>query len=117
VVDEESQSARIYKRLAETAVLHRAGEEALLMDPALQVALDWREKNRPNAVWARRYHPEFETAMSFLDQSLAARDAETQERQNESRGKRLTSAPDGSSWCWDSHLFCRSRPLRFHTAN
>ncbi|HEX3184027.1 MAG TPA: hypothetical protein VHQ94_04485 [Pyrinomonadaceae bacterium] len=80
-VDEESQSARIYKRLAETAVLHRAGEEALLMDPALQVALDWREKNRPNAVWARRYHPEFETAMSFLDQSLAARDAETQERQ------------------------------------
>jgi WD40 repeat protein/energy-coupling factor transporter ATP-binding protein EcfA2 len=80
-VDEESQSARIYKRLAETAVLHRAGEEALLIDPALQVALDWREKNRPNAVWARRYHPEFETAMSFLDQSVAARDAETRERE------------------------------------
>ena len=79
--EEEAQSARIYKRLAETAVLHRAGEEALLVDPALQGALDWREKTRPNAVWARRYHPEFETALSFLDQSVAARDAETQERE------------------------------------
>ena len=59
-------------------MLHRAGEEALLVDPALQGALDWREKTRPNAVWARRYHPEFETALSFLDQSVAARDAETQ---------------------------------------
>jgi len=80
-VDEESHSARIYKRLAETAMLHQAGEEALLVDPALQGALDWREKNKPNAVWARRYHPEFATAMSFLDQSLAARDAETRERE------------------------------------
>lgn len=84
--EEEAQSARIYKRLAETAVLHRAGQEALLVDPALQGALDWREKTRPNAVWARRYHPEFETALSFLDQSVAARDAETRER--EQRRKR-----------------------------
>ncbi len=84
-VDDESHSARIYKRLSETAVLHSAGEEALLMDPALQVALDWREKNRPNAVWGRRYHPEFETAMSFLDQSVAARDAETREQQKRQR--------------------------------
>ena len=84
-VDEESHSARIYRRLAETAMLHRAGEEALLMDPALQGALDWREKNKPNAVWARRYHPEFETAMSYLDASVAARDAETQERERRRR--------------------------------
>jgi WD40 repeat protein len=83
--DEEAQSARIYKRLAETAVLHKAGEEALYKDPALQFALDWRERNRPNAVWARRYHPEFETAMSFLDASVAAREAERKELEKQRR--------------------------------
>lgn len=83
--EEEAQSARIYKRLAETAMLHKAGEEALLKDPALQAALDWREKNKPHAVWARRYHPEFETAMSFLDASVAARDVEVRERQMQLR--------------------------------
>src|SRR5262249_11479847 len=44
-VDEESQSARVYRRLAEAAVLHREGHESLLQDPALQIALDWYEKN------------------------------------------------------------------------
>ena len=79
--EEEAQSSRIYKRLAETAMRHQAGEEALLIDPALQGAFDWRGKNKPNPVWARRYHPEFETAMRFLDQSVAARDVESQERE------------------------------------
>lgn len=84
-VDEESQSARIYKRLAQTAMLHEAGEEALLIDPALQGALDWREKNKPNDVWARRYHPDFKTAMTFLDASAAARAAELKERERQRR--------------------------------
>jgi hypothetical protein len=84
-VDEESQSARIYKRLAQTAMLHEAGEEALLIDPALQGALDWREKNKPNDVWARRYHPDFKTAMIFLDASAAARAAERKERERQRR--------------------------------
>src|SRR6185369_8731582 len=35
-VDEEAQSARIYRRLSDAAVLHREGEEALLQNPALQ---------------------------------------------------------------------------------
>jgi WD40 repeat protein len=83
--DEEAQSARTYKRLAETAVLHAAGQEALLKDPALQVALDWREKTKPNAAWARRYHTEFDTAMSFLDASVAAREAELKEREKQKR--------------------------------
>ncbi len=77
--EEEAQSARIYKRLSETAILHKRGEEALLKDPALQGALDWRKKNKPNLVWARRYHPEFETALTFLEASVGAREAELQE--------------------------------------
>jgi TolA-binding protein len=74
-VAEEAQSARIYRRLAEAAVLHRDGEEGLLQDPGLQIALDWREKNNPNAAWGRRYHPEFDAAIAYLEESRAARDA------------------------------------------
>jgi hypothetical protein len=54
--DEESQSARQYQRLAETARLYYDRKERLLLNPALQLALDWRENNKPNTAWARRYH-------------------------------------------------------------
>lgn len=74
-VNEEAQSARIYRRLAETSVLHREGSEGLLQDPYLQVALDWQEKNKPNAAWAQRYHPDFATAIAYLDDSRKAREA------------------------------------------
>jgi tetratricopeptide (TPR) repeat protein len=84
-VDEEAESAGIYRRLAENAVLHREGKEGLLQDPALQIGLDWRKKSRPNAAWAGRYHPEFAEAMSFLDQSKQAREADlaAQEKQRQ----------------------------------
>jgi uncharacterized protein YcbK (DUF882 family) len=78
--EEESQSARIYRRLAETAALHAAQSEGLLKDPGLQIALDWREKNKPNQAWANRYDPGFPTAMTFLDESVAARKADMAER-------------------------------------
>src|SRR6185503_14620411 len=68
-VDEESHSARIYRRLAETAVLHKEGGAGLWRDPDLGVALTWREQSNPNQVWAKRYHSEFPLAMGFLDQS------------------------------------------------
>lgn len=86
-VDQEARSARIYKRLAETAILHEAGEEGLLKEPALQVAVHWHETNHPNKVWGSRYHPEFQTAMSFLDESIAAREVEERER-----GRQKTAA-------------------------
>lgn len=84
-VDEEAQSARIYRRLAEAAVLHHEGSEGLLQDPALQIALDWREQARPNAAWAERYYPEFETSIAYLDDSRLARetDVAAEERDRE----------------------------------
>lgn len=92
-VGEEARSARIYRRLADTAVLHEAGEEGLLKDPALQVALDWKQLNKPNQTWARRYHPKFEMAMTFLDQSVAARDAEISAKEKRrKRGVRLAGS-------------------------
>jgi hypothetical protein len=89
-VDEEAQSARIYRRLAEAAVLHREGQEGLAIDPALQIALDWRAQQKPNAAWANRYHSEFDTAIAFLDASRMHRDAEiaTQERERQEKLER-----------------------------
>jgi tetratricopeptide (TPR) repeat protein len=72
-VSEEVQSVRIYRRVAEASVLHREGSEALVQDPALQFALDWREKSHPNEAWGERYHPEYQTAMVYLEQSRIAR--------------------------------------------
>jgi tetratricopeptide (TPR) repeat protein len=71
---EEAQSARVYRRLAETAALQRAGKEGLLQDPALQIALDWRDASRPNPAWAARYHREFAEAITY-DESIAYLDA------------------------------------------
>ncbi len=91
--DEEAQSARIYRRLAESTVLHREGKEGLLNDPALQIALDWREQARPNAVWGRRYHPEYAAALTHLDASRAHRDAQVAaEREREQRELERTRA-------------------------
>lgn len=71
-VEEESQSARIYRRLADTAALYVTGQAGLWRAPDLQIALTWRIQNRPNGSWAVRYHPRFVDAMAFLDKSKSA---------------------------------------------
>ena len=86
--DEEAQSARIYRRLADTADLHAAGDANLWRDPELQLALDWRAKNQPNEIWASRYHPGFVRAMQFLTESSEAREAERAERAQQRQRER-----------------------------
>jgi len=66
-VAEEARSARQYQRLAETAMLHEKGEAGLWRDPDLQLGLNWRDQNKPNAAWARRYHPGLSSALAGLD--------------------------------------------------
>ena len=80
-VDDESGCARIYRRLADTAVLESEGEAGLWRDPDLQIALAWREESRPNKVWAQRYHPDFDRAMDFLERSVKARDKEIRDKE------------------------------------
>lgn len=81
-VAEEAASAALYARLAQSAVLHARGEASLLADPELSILLDWREgkrakgrAHRPNGAWAERYHPGFDQAIAFLEQSRDERDA------------------------------------------
>ncbi len=72
--NEEAASARMFQRLTETAALHAAGQASLWQDPDLQLALDWRDENQPNQVWADQYQPGHDVAMSFLLDSLEERD-------------------------------------------
>jgi hypothetical protein len=90
-VNEETQSAQVYRRLAESAVLHQQGKAALWRDPDLQLALEWSEQHLPNLAWAQRYHPKFETAMAFLKRSEAARNAAA-EQEEAARRRELQQA-------------------------
>ena len=80
-VDEESQSARIYSRLAETAILWQDAKAGLYRDPDLQIASSWREETQPTAAWANLYGAGFEVASEFLDQSREAVVAIERERE------------------------------------
>jgi tetratricopeptide (TPR) repeat protein len=80
-VEEEAQAAGIYLRLSESAALYGQGKAGLYRDPELGIALAWRESQRPNAAWAERYRPGFDTAMAFLAASQEASVAEEQARE------------------------------------
>ena len=80
-VDQEAQSAQIYRRLAETAVMHQQEKAGFLRDPELTIGLNWRRETQPNAAWAKRYTPIFEPTMQFLEASAVARDREIAEHE------------------------------------
>lgn len=83
--DEEAQSARIYRRLRETALEHAAGNASLWRDPDLRVVLDWRARHQPTPAWAAMYGGAFDTAMAFLDASRDEQAAELREAEIERR--------------------------------
>jgi hypothetical protein len=82
-VAEEARWARIYRRVAEAAVLEKEGRAGLWRDPDLQIAVTWRQKAKPNRVWAQRYHREFDLAMSFVDRSVEERDKAIREKESQ----------------------------------
>ncbi|MGI8961135.1 MAG: hypothetical protein ACR2IV_15480 [Bryobacteraceae bacterium] len=79
-VDAEAQSAATYRRLAEAALRFNEGAGSLWRDPELRLALDWKERSRPNQAWADRYHPAFESAIEFLERSRKARETQARRR-------------------------------------
>ncbi|MEM7382223.1 MAG: hypothetical protein AAF361_13640, partial [Bacteroidota bacterium] len=66
---EESQSAKIFTRLADTARLHAKGDAGYYRDPQLQLTLNWEKQEKPNASWANRYHTGYKEAVDFLHAS------------------------------------------------
>jgi hypothetical protein len=69
-VDQEAESARIYRRLAQSAELHTDGKAGLYRETDLQVALDWQRLQQPGAEWAARYDSNFNLVMGFLEKSV-----------------------------------------------
>jgi hypothetical protein len=84
-VEDEAQSARIYRRLAEAATDHYQNGTGLLDDVTLQFVLKWRDQSKPGWDWGVRYHADFNTAMSFLELSTQARDARLEAEQERER--------------------------------
>ncbi|MCP5045807.1 MAG: ATP-binding protein [bacterium] len=80
-VKEEGQSAELYGRLATSAALYEEGKVGLWRDPELMLALKWRQEEKPNSVWARRYDPSFDRAVRFLDASKEKHDREIAEKE------------------------------------
>ena len=74
--EDEANSARRYRRLAETAALEKTGKARLWRDPDLQLALDWQEEQAPTPTWANLYGGDFESATAFLEKSRSERDHE-----------------------------------------
>ena len=90
-VDDESQSARIYRRLADTAQLFEEGKAGYYRDPDLQIAMSWKEEAQPNHLWADRYYEGFDRAMQFLDKSYEVTRQEEIDKEN-ARIRELESA-------------------------
>jgi len=89
-VQAEADSAAIYRRLSETALLWKQNRAALWDTPDLENALAWRERERPNAIWAQRYGGSFDESMAFLDASVAAHDRrEREETERQQREREL----------------------------
>ena len=80
-VEDEAQSARIFRRTLDTARLWKDGKAGLFRDPDLQIALSWRAEEAPNAEWAEQYGGHFQTAIGFLESSNAEAEAERQAKE------------------------------------
>jgi WD40 repeat protein len=84
-VEDESHSAGIYRRLAESARLYEAGKTGLWRDPELAHGLRWRREKQPNQAWAAQYAPRFEAAIQFLEASVVERDRLEKEKEDRRR--------------------------------
>lgn len=82
---EEEKSAELYWRLEDTARRWQSKQAELLRGAELELALDWRDRERPTAAWAKRYGDDFDLAMRLLDASRERRDR--RRREDEARAQ------------------------------
>lgn len=68
-VEEEWNAVQMYLRLSEASEMYQLGKTGLWRPPDLQLALNWRDKQKPTLAWAKRYNPAFERAMVYLKTS------------------------------------------------
>lgn len=71
-VDNESAAVQMYLRLSEASAMYQQGKTGLLRPPDLQLAINWRDQQKPTLTWAQRYEPAFERTMVYLRTSEKA---------------------------------------------
>lgn len=81
-VEEEMQSAEFYMRICTAASLYKNLESALWRNPELQLALDWKESQKPKAEWAELYQDSYEEALDFIEKSKEAYLLEGKKKKN-----------------------------------
>ena len=84
-VRQETESAKIYQRLADTARRFEAGTAPYLQNPELAIVQTWCNDKQPNQAWANQYDPDFSLAMEFLEASRHAASQADQKRQRQRR--------------------------------
>jgi hypothetical protein len=79
-VDDEASSVQMYLRLSEASAMYQQGKTTLWRPPDLQLAINWRDQNKPTLQWAERYNPAFERAMVYLRTSEKEYQAEEENK-------------------------------------
>lgn len=75
-IEDEAVSVRMYRKLSEASAMYQQGRTTLLQGSELQVAINWRETQKPNLKWAERYDPAYERVMAYLRTSEKAYEEE-----------------------------------------
>lgn len=90
-IEAEAESVKMYLKLSEASALYQQGKTRLLKQPDLQLALNWRNKEKPTLDWARRYDPAFERVMVYLRTSeyQSQLEEESRSRQQKARFRRI----------------------------
>jgi WD40 repeat protein/energy-coupling factor transporter ATP-binding protein EcfA2 len=84
-VEEEVDSAKLYKQLSATSLLYQDGKAGLWVNPELQLGLKWQKDNHPTAEWAKRYDPYFDRAINYLEYSKSQYDFEIRSQEDKQR--------------------------------
>jgi len=74
-ISEETESAKLYRKIGLAAQLNQAGKTGLLVNPELQLGIKWLRDEQPTLEWAEKYDPYFERVVNYLDSSLAQYEA------------------------------------------
>ena len=70
--NEENTAYKDYKEYSDAAKKHLQEQGSLLISPALNSALLWKQKPEINSSWAKKYSLDFKTTLEFIDKSNRA---------------------------------------------
>ncbi len=80
-IQEESDAVQLYLRLVEASQLYQSGKTGPWRPPELYLAINWRDKFKPNEVWASQYHPAYVRSLRYLEVSEASFEEEEAEKE------------------------------------